>query len=270
MFSADAWKDTQRDIEASRNGKEARKILSEYVARHRSAGLWDSIAIWHNAIHACTSAVLYSPETDWNEGLRASYKQGSASREDVRLAIFTVLDYLGLYGNEAKMAMLRRLPESYLDDEADPFQLTGLLLLLNDALDECGSPESFSPAEAPHHYRLGPLQLPSSLTLTKRLPDPRFTGLAFQLEAMFRLFKKGRRLDVGCAMPEDAEGAFDVTTAFIRASIDPSAKPKEVRDRLNKQLKDHPGITWQGWPLQLGRILPAKTNVIRKRRSAKR
>lgn len=267
----EAWKREEQRIYESGLGKKARALLMEYADRYPQDSLWRTIGLEYRAFQACASAAVYHPDYDWNASQRENYKQGRASAKDVQLAIWTVLDYLDIYGPDPGIAMARvlaRNPERITAPAVDDPGLTlaSLLLLLSDAIPEAIDPATFSVDEAPHHYRFGPLQSPTPITLTKHLGDVRLTGLAFQLEATFRLFRQGRWLSVGDSMPEDDEGAFEVTTAFIRASIEPSATVKEIRDMLGKRLKANPGLTWADWPLPWSVMRVRQTSQIRTRR----
>lgn len=252
----------------TRYGRKAIERLRERFPFDESDA-WRTVILEWNAIAACERAQGYHPLIDWNDSQRRAYLQGRRSREDVKAAIWTVLDSLDAYGNEVNTALHKTADRELLGDYPDSALNDGLFALL-DSLDQ-SAPEDFTPDETPHHYRLGPLQFPKPITSIDRKPDPQWTGLAWGLETLFRLAATGNatRLQAGDAMPEGPY-CFELTAAFLQASIDPKATADSTRDRLNKITKAHPGITWADWPMPWRFMRPCTTSVIRTRRKARR
>ena len=282
----------RRALDSTRAGREALSKLDEwsdsFLALAGEKWNWRFRKLRDDILNHCRKAMEYDPQWDINEQEKERYMQGLASRSDIKEAIATVLDGVELYDP----IILDRLNQSYKEilPEAQPSHydaymiLSGLLLALSNIIDDNDIPPPVNPNQlnlpfdtANFHYRLGPLQFPLPFTFTKRKPDTVYTGLAFAIEAELRLVLKGEQeylapgttMPVVSFVPGRADKFYDLTAAFLRATIDPSATPRKTEARMEKLLRDYPGIQWIGWPIRVLSRIPRTTSQIRTHRKSR-
>lgn len=271
----------RRALDSTRAGREALakldRWLNYFLLVYGPEWQWRSDLLRSRILDHCRAAVEYDPQWDPNNQARQRALQGRASRGDIKEAIGTVLDAIDLYDPALRVrldqAYSSSLPEGTRPHAPGHSVLNRLLLKLEQIVDDDSIP---APTLRPHdpvafHYRLGPLQFPAPLTLIKHKPDPVHTGLVFAIEAELRLIVKSPRtcwLEYGDRMPE-GHLRYDITAAFIRATIDPSATPRKTKARMEKLLSDYPGLQWIGWPSPALLGMPRTTSQIRTRRKAR-
>lgn len=232
---------------------------------------WDAALLRVQVLDACWSAAQYRDliALDPNEAERKAYLQGRASFDDVYRAADTILDFLGIYPDAARIirdgCQKEVVPESLRDDDPS-IVLSELLMGLQTGISDCGEPKH---SLEPHHYTLGALRFTKPITLATRKADPVFSSLAFEIEGRLRAFSRGERFGAGSIMPpedDDHRAHYAITALFLHATLGFEVTEKALTDRLDAFLRHHPGATWVGWPLPVLKHVPAKTSEIRTRR----
>lgn len=282
----------RRALDSTRAGREALSKLDKWInsilALAGEQWNWRFRKLRDDILNHCRKAMEYNAEWDINEQAKQCYMQGLASRSDIKQAIATVLDGIDLY-DQTILVRLNKVYKEILPEAAqshgDAYTiLSGLLLALSNIIDDNDIPPPVNPNQlnlpfdtSNFHYRLGPLQFPLPFTFTKRKPDTVYTGLAFAIEAELRLATKGEEeyLTPGTTMPVVSfvpgrpDDFYEITAAFLRATIDPSATPRKTEARMEKLLRDYPGIQWIGWPIRALTRIPLTTSQISTRRKAR-
>ena len=153
-------------------------------------------------------------------------------------------------GVKIEFARNRSIPEGWAQ----------LLNAYEDALNPRNIPAKKGPFS--HRSRVGPLDFGKSIDVRKGgVADGAEIGVLFELTLYFRRYTSGVDADrlgymqTGEPMPQSGDPCWPLVVQLMAATFDKDAfgtdgAPEEqnVRRRFNKLLKEHPQLTFAGWP----------------------